>query len=95
MLGGWPPAAALAIIKRSDDMRGFVVLPKQWIVEQFFAHLMRTHRLVRDFERTTTSAEAMAYRSMTLLTTTHATEQPTRLHLPSATTPAVSAVWFA
>jgi transposase len=31
----------LAIVKRSDDMRGFVVLPKRWIVERFFAHLMR------------------------------------------------------
>lgn len=44
-------ALILAIVKRSDDMRGFVVLPKRWIVERFFAHLMRTRRLVRDFER--------------------------------------------
>ncbi len=49
-------ALVLAIIKRSDDMRGFVVLPKRWIVERFFAHLMRTRRLVRNFERTTSSA---------------------------------------
>lgn len=62
-------ALVLAIIKRSDDMRGFVVLPKRWIVERFFAHLMRTRRLVRDFERTTSSAEAMIYWSMTLLMT--------------------------
>ncbi len=48
-------ALVLAIVKRSDDMRGFVVLPKRWIVERFFAHLMRTRRLVRDFERTTSS----------------------------------------
>lgn len=34
-------------------MRGFVVLPKRWIVERFFAHLMRSRRLVRDFERST------------------------------------------
>ncbi|PBC69966.1 DDE family transposase [Streptomyces sp. TLI_235] len=26
-----------------------VVLPKRWIVERFFAHLMRSRRLVRDF----------------------------------------------
>ncbi|MCX4909599.1 IS5 family transposase [Streptomyces sp. NBC_00878] len=62
-------ALVLAIVKRSDDMRGFVVLPKQWIVERLFAHLMRTRRLVRDFERRTTSAEAMVYWSMTLLMT--------------------------
>ncbi|MGW1109276.1 IS5 family transposase [Streptomyces sp. NPDC002540] len=62
-------ALVLAIVKRSDDMRGFVVLPKRWIVERFFAHLMRTRRLARNFERRTTSAEAMIYWSMTLLMT--------------------------
>ncbi|MET7919830.1 IS5 family transposase [Streptomyces avermitilis] len=62
-------ALVLAIVKRSDDMRGFVVLPKRWIVERFFAHLMRTRRLARDFERRTSSAEAMIYWSMTLLMT--------------------------
>ncbi|WUB58578.1 transposase [Streptomyces griseorubiginosus] len=48
---------------------GFVVLPKRWIVERLFAHLMRSRRLVRDFERRTTSAEAMVYWSMTGLMT--------------------------
>lgn len=62
-------ALVLAIVKRSDDLRGFVVLPKRWIVERFFAHLMRTRRLARDVERRTTSAEAMIYWSMTLLMT--------------------------
>ncbi|MFD8212244.1 IS5 family transposase [Streptomyces sp. NPDC059697] len=62
-------ALVLAIVKRSDDMRGFVVLPKRWIVERLFAHLMRSRRLVRDFERRTASAEAMVYWSMTLLMT--------------------------
>ncbi|MFI1653274.1 hypothetical protein ACH4XT_41030 [Streptomyces avidinii] len=62
-------ALVLAIVKRSDDMRGFVVLPKRWIVERFFAHLMRSRRLVRDFERSIASAEAMVYWSMTMLMT--------------------------
>lgn len=62
-------ALVIAVVKRSDDMRGFVVLPKRWIVERFFAHLMRTRRLVRDFERRTSSAEAMIYWSVTLLMT--------------------------
>ncbi|MFH8337440.1 IS5 family transposase [Streptomyces sp. AM6-12] len=62
-------ALVVAIVKRSDATRGFVVLPKRWIVERFFAHLMRTRRLVRDFERRTASAEAMVYWSMTLLMT--------------------------
>jgi transposase len=62
-------ALVLAIVRRSDDMRGFVVLPKRWIVERLFAHLMRTRRLARDYERRTTSAEAMIYWSMILLMT--------------------------
>ncbi|MFE5587337.1 IS5 family transposase [Kitasatospora sp. NPDC056531] len=62
-------ALVLAIVKRGDDMRGFVVLPKRWIVERFFAHLMRSRRLARDFERSTSSAEAMVYWSMTQLMT--------------------------
>jgi hypothetical protein len=37
------------------------------IVERFFAHLMQSRRLVRDFERSTGSAEAMVYWSMTTL----------------------------
>lgn len=52
-------------MKRSDETRGFVVLPKR-IVERFFAHPMRTRRLVRDCERSSSSAEAMVYWSMTL-----------------------------
>ncbi|WP_238697874.1 transposase [Streptomyces sp. E5N91] len=62
-------ALVLAIVKRSDDTRGFVVLPKRWIVERLFAHLMRTRRLARDYERRTTSAEAMIYWSMTMIMT--------------------------
>ncbi|MBD9730215.1 IS5 family transposase, partial [Streptomyces caniscabiei] len=62
-------ALVLAIVKRSDNIRGFVVLPKRWIVERLFAHLMRTRRLARDYERRTTSAEAMIHWSMTLLMT--------------------------
>ncbi|WP_256916656.1 IS5 family transposase [Streptomyces hilarionis] len=62
-------ALFLAIVKRSDDQKGFVVLPKRWIVERLFAHLMRTRRLARDFERRTASAEAVIYWSMILLMT--------------------------
>ncbi|WP_436851069.1 hypothetical protein [Streptomyces hokutonensis] len=44
-----------------------MVLPKRWIVERFFAHLLQSRRPVRDFERRPTSAEAMVFWSMTLL----------------------------
>jgi transposase len=69
-------ALVLAIVKRSDDMRGFVVLPKRWIVERLFAHLMRTRRLARDYERRTTSAEAMILWSMTMVMTRRLARSP-------------------
>ncbi|WP_181447089.1 IS5 family transposase [Streptomyces sp. NTH33] len=69
-------ALVLAIVKRSDDMRGFVVLPKRWIVERCFAHLMRSRRLVRDVERRTSSAEAMVYWSMAMIMTRRLARPP-------------------
>ncbi|MFE1873216.1 transposase [Streptomyces sp. NPDC059496] len=62
-------ALVLAIVKRSDSMKGFVVLPKRWIVERLFAQLMRSRRLARDFERRIANAEAMIYWSMAALMT--------------------------
>ena len=44
--GGIP----LEIVKRSDTAKGFVVLPKRWIVERTFGWLGRCRRLAKDFE---------------------------------------------
>ncbi|MBZ6226296.1 hypothetical protein [Streptomyces olivaceus] len=62
-------ALILAIVKRSDDTRGFVMLSRRWIVERLSAHLMRSRCLIRDFERRTTSAETMVNWSMTMVMT--------------------------
>jgi len=40
----------LEIVKRSDVAKGFVVLPKRWIVERTFGWLGRCRRLAKDFE---------------------------------------------
>jgi hypothetical protein len=53
---------------------------RRWIVERLFAHLMRTRRLARDYERRTTSAEAMIDWSMTLLMTLLMTRRLARPH---------------
>ena len=36
------------IVKRSDPVKGFVVLPKRWIVERSLAWLGRCRRLAKD-----------------------------------------------
>jgi transposase len=40
----------IEIVKRSDQAKGFVVLPKRWIVERTFAWLGRCRRLAKDWE---------------------------------------------
>jgi transposase len=38
------------IVKRSDAAKGFVVLPKRWVVERTFAWFGRCRRLAKDWE---------------------------------------------
>ncbi|WP_240103894.1 IS5 family transposase [Streptomyces sp. MUM 16J] len=57
----------LEIVKRSDDMSGFVVLPRRWVVERTLGWLMRSRRLVRDFETLPASSEAFIYFSQAML----------------------------
>ncbi|MEI4274247.1 IS5 family transposase [Klenkia sp. LSe6-5] len=49
----------LEIVRRCDDVRGFQVLPRRWVVERSFGWLTRSRRLARDYERKTEHAEAM------------------------------------
>ena len=49
----------LEIVKRSDDVKGFQVLPRRWVVERSFGWLIRNRRLARDYERLTDNSEAM------------------------------------
>jgi transposase len=57
----------LDIVRRSDDVQGFQVLPRRWVVERSFAWLLRSRRLVRDYERRTETSEAVVLWSMTML----------------------------
>ena len=53
-LGEW----TIEIIKRSDSAKGFVLLPRRWVVERTFAWLNRNRRLAKDFEALISSAAA-------------------------------------
>ena len=49
----------LEIVRRPDGAKGFVLLPKRWVVERTFSWLGRWRRLSRDYEHLTESSEAM------------------------------------
>jgi putative transposase len=52
---GW----LLQTVLRPVGIRGFVVLPKRWVVERTFAWLARYRRHARDYERKPETSEAM------------------------------------
>src|ERR1700758_5173991 len=52
------PCLKAEIIKRSDQAKGFVQLPKRWIVERTIAWLNRCRRLAKDWENLNRNALA-------------------------------------
>ena len=46
------------IVRRSDQAKGFVVLPKRWVVERTLAWLNRCRRLSKDSENLNRKAQA-------------------------------------
>lgn len=59
--GSEPEAAAaqagirLEVVKHHEAKRGFVLLPRRWVVERSFAWAARFRRLARDYERLATT----------------------------------------
>ena len=51
-------------VLRSDSQKGFVVLPRRWIVERTWAWLNQSRRLSKDYEGLPASSEAMIYLAM-------------------------------
>lgn len=58
---------SLEIVLRSDDVKGFVVIPHRWVVERTFAWFGRYKRLLRDYELCPLHSESMIYAAMTHL----------------------------
>lgn len=55
--GGWE----LEIVSRPPNAKGWVLLPRRWVVERTFAWLGRYRLLSKDYERLTASSEADIY----------------------------------
>ena len=52
------------VVKRSDKLTGFVLLPKRWVVERSFAWLSFNRRLSKDYEKLTRNSESALYVAM-------------------------------
>lgn len=48
----------LEIVRRTDNVQGFKLLPHRWVVERTFGWLGRNRRLAKDFERQAATSEA-------------------------------------
>ena len=55
VMTGW----VLEIVKRPKEQKGFVVLPRRWVVERTFGWLGRHRRLSKDYEERPASEEAI------------------------------------
>ncbi len=69
---GWK----LEIVKRSDDMTGFVVLPHRWIVERTFGWLGRFRLLCREHEATIASSRTDIHLCLTHIMVRRLTRTP-------------------
>jgi putative transposase len=57
---GWK----LEIVEKAEGQKGFVVLPRRWVVERTIAWLNRQRRLSKDYERLPQTGEAFVYVAM-------------------------------
>ena len=57
---GW----LLQTVLRPVEAKGFVLLPKRWIVERTFGWLLKFRRLRSDYEQSTTHSRAMIQLAM-------------------------------
>lgn len=57
----------LEVIKLPEAKRGFVLLPRRWVVERSFGWLARFRRLVRDFERLPDTLKGLHFLAFAIL----------------------------
>ena len=57
----------LEVVKLPDAKRGFVLLPRRWVVERSFAWLSRFRRLARDYERLPETLKGLHFLAFAML----------------------------
>lgn len=55
---------ALQVVLRSDDQKGFKLLPRRWVSERTFGWLNHNRRMSKDYEFLPETSETMVYLSM-------------------------------
>ena len=59
-LWGW----VWQVVLRTDDAKGFQLLPRRWVVERTFAWLLNARRLNKDYEKNRRNSQSMVYLAM-------------------------------
>lgn len=57
----------IEVVKRSDDQRGFKVLPRRWVVERTNGWLGKFRILSKEYERTIESSRADILHAMSMI----------------------------
>jgi len=57
----------LEVVKHTEAKRGFVLLPRRWVVERTFAWAARFRRLARDYERLATTLAGYHWLALAML----------------------------
>ena len=57
----------LEVVKHTEAKRGFVLLPRRWVVERSFAWAARFRRLARDYERLSKILAGLHYLAFAIL----------------------------
>lgn len=57
-------ALTVEVVKRTDKIAGFLVLPRRWVVERTFGWITKHRRCIRDYETLPEHHEAMVHIAM-------------------------------
>lgn len=52
------------IVLRTDNQKGFKVLPRRWVVERTFSWFYQSRRLSKDYEKNVVNSQSMCYIAM-------------------------------
>jgi transposase len=57
----------LAVVKLPDAKKGFLLLPRRWVIERSFGWLARFRRLARDYERLPDTLKGLHFLAFAML----------------------------